>query len=128
MAYQALGIIALFTHPGVDDGIDLEPGAWTAMTTYNRAFVVPDGLVDPVVDAWVREQCDDAQRLVGHALRNHDTSIDLEYTLRPWVPALAPAAPISGQAGLYWYVRFILRGGRHLHPVRVVEEWSKPHA
>jgi hypothetical protein len=102
---------------------DLEPGAWTAASTYNNTHSIPTALDDPVVEAWVRQGCADAQRLVGHAERNYDTSLRLEYSLRPWAVS-PPLSAVSGQEGALWAVRFVLRG-RRVHPVRLLMEWNE---
>jgi hypothetical protein len=103
---------------------DLEPGAWTALTSYNRDLSVGQDLDDPVAEAWVREGCDDARRLVRHAERQYETSLHLNYAVRPWAEE-APGQAITGRAGVFWYVRFIMRGGRHLSTRRIVEEWGE---
>ena len=103
---------------------DLEPGAWRAITTYNRAYEVSDDLIDPVVEAWVREGCDDAKRLVRHAERQYDTSIAVQYSARPWAQRRSQSDPITGAVGYMWCIRFVLRG-RYLNPLQVIREWGE---
>lgn len=103
---------------------DLEPGAWIALSSYNHTGDVPKDLDDPVAEGWLRLGCEDARRLVAHAERQYETSFDLEYSVRPWA-RLSRDKPISGQAGIYWNVRFAMRGGRYLHPLRISEAWGE---
>jgi Swt1-like HEPN len=102
---------------------DLEPGAWKAVTTYNHMHSISKDLEDPVVDAWLREGCSDAQRLVGHAERNYETSLRIEYSSRPWASRDRPTT-IAGREGVLWGIRFVLRA-RRVHPVRLLMEWNE---
>ena len=93
---------------------DLEPGARRTLSSYyDRQWVGAD-LNDPVVDAWIARQHQQAD-LIEHARKRYDTDFTLAYSVRPWAQQTVGAA-VSGQLGLLWHARWNLRD-RFLRPV-----------
>jgi hypothetical protein len=77
----------------------------------------------------VREQHEDAVRLINHAERQYETVFDLRYSRRPWATAPVPQQTISGVPGFIWHATWHFRSGRSLDLEafwREVEYWSDP--
>jgi hypothetical protein len=89
---------------------DLEHGAFRAVTSYNRWWDT-DHLdqADPILAGHFHDQYPDAHGLLEHALRQHDISVRLSYTVRPWAVHPERGALASGQPGILWNVGFYPR-------------------
>jgi hypothetical protein len=100
---------------------DLEPGAFRAVTAYNRQQQPDSELDDPVVAAWCRGEHDDAGRLVNHATSNYEVRFSLRWSRRPWAARRRSGEPITGRPGYLWHARFVHTGGR---PVKLRSFWD----
>jgi len=96
---------------------DLEPGARRALVAYHEREQPPANLDDPIVEAWIRNEHEVADRLTEHARENYDTTLRISYSKRPWANA-PELGPITGTPGLLWHARFLMRHGRYLSPRR----------
>src|SRR6476661_82938 len=83
---------------------DLERGAFIAQASYNRRDLLWEQH-DPVTDAWLHQNHDDAQRLVEHARRNYDTKLVLQFSRRPWAKGQAVG---DNAPGILWHADFLM--------------------
>ncbi|WP_406831692.1 Swt1 family HEPN domain-containing protein [Pedococcus sp. KACC 23699] len=98
---------------------DLERGAFIAQASYNRRDLLWEQH-DPVTDAWLHQNHDDAQRLVEHARRNYDTKLVLQFSRRPW----AKGQEVGDNApGILWHADFLMRG-RTIDPVELWHDYA----
>lgn len=87
---------------------DLELGAFIAYSSYNRQWRPdPDAQTGAVVDGWINEQHETAQRLIAHADRQYETRMSINCSRRPW--ANLPT-DLDGAPGILWHVDFYMRG------------------
>lgn len=93
---------------------DLEPGAFQALSAFNRHSRPDAGRDDPLVAAWVRGEHEDAVRLIEHADRQYETRFDLMCSRRPWSERVSGTVPISGARGYLWHAQWYCRGDRAL--------------
>ncbi len=102
---------------------DLEHGAVRALRAYNRRCRPdPHQTSDPVVAGWIVGQHPVARRLLEHAERQYGTSLQLTYSVRPWVAELRDER-VSGSSGVLWHASFYM-GGRYL---RLQDLWRDPY-
>jgi hypothetical protein len=89
---------------------DLEHGTFRAVTSYNRWWDTGRlDQADPIVAGYIHDQYPEFQQLLAHALRQHDISVRLSYTVRPWAEHPEQGAQASGQPGILWNVGFYPR-------------------
>lgn len=89
---------------------DLEHGAFRAATSYNRWWNTTRlDQANPIVAGFIHDRYPEAPRLLAHALRQHDISVRLSYTVRPWAKHPEQGARASGQPGILWNVGFYPR-------------------
>ena len=93
---------------------DLEPGAFSALSAFNRRSRTIRDRDDAVVDAWVHREHEAAMRLIDHAERQYETSFELSCSRRPWSDRVPPTVTISGTRGYVWHARWYFRGHRWL--------------
>jgi hypothetical protein len=106
---------------------DLNGGAFQATSAFNNQSRAEEIWTDVLVDGWVRNQHEDAVRLVEHARRQYDTTFELRYSRRPWAIAPVGGQTISGVSGYIWHAFWYFRGGSGFDLIRF---WSdiKPYA
>lgn len=102
---------------------DLEPGASSAIASYNTKIAVPEDISDPVVDAWVHRTHPTAQRLIDHAASQYETFFELSYTKRPCAAPIPSGEAITGNPGYLWRASFYVRGGG----ISVRDLWRDSH-
>jgi hypothetical protein len=90
---------------------DLDPGAFRAVAAFNRLYQPEGDLDDPVVEAWVQDQHDDAYRLVGHAARQYDVRFVLRFSCRPWAEPPPEGRPVTGKVGYLWHASWYVGSG-----------------
>jgi Swt1-like HEPN len=90
---------------------DLDSGAFRAVAAFNRQYQPEGDLDDPVVEAWVQDQHDDAYRLVGHAARQYDVRFVLRFSCRPWAEPPAEGRPVTGKVGYLWHASWYVGSG-----------------
>jgi hypothetical protein len=90
---------------------DLDSGAFRAVAAFNRQYQPVRELDDPVVDAWVRGEHEDAARLVEHADRQYEVRFALRFSRRPWAEPLAAVSQVSGTVGYLWHAVWYVRSG-----------------
>jgi hypothetical protein len=91
---------------------DLNGGAFTAISTFNNQWRVNKDWMDAVTQGWVRDQHEDAARLIKHAERQYETFFELKYSRRPWAKRSDQQTTISGIPGYIWHAFWHFRGGR----------------
>lgn len=89
---------------------DLEGGAFRAVTHFNWQEQPDPGVNDPVVAAWIRDEHEDARRLVRHAETNYEVFFRLTYSRRPWAERYTKDTSITGRPGYLWHAIFNLHG------------------
>ncbi len=108
---------------------DLNGGAFRAASAFNNQQRAADTWTDLIIDGWMREQHEDAVRLIKHAEQQYDTVFDLRYSRRPWAAAPTAQQTITGAPGFIWHATWYFRGGRSFNLEgfwREVEYWSDP--
>lgn len=86
---------------------DLERGTFVALASYNDGETPDlDEHTDAVTRGWLRGEHEDAQRLISHALRQYETRLILQSSVRPWVPA---GRRTGHGEGHLWHAEFFLR-------------------
>lgn len=91
---------------------DMEAGAMTAVASFNRQSTPSAEWKDPVTDAWVRREHDDAVRLIDHAVRQYGTGFELRWSRRPWSDRPSKEKTISGVPGYIWHANWFFGGTR----------------
>lgn len=92
---------------------DLEQGTFVALASYNdRRQPDLDLHRDPVTDGWIREQHEDAQRLMTHAEHQYETRLIVRISRRPWA---AWPEDLERAPGVLWHADYFMRG-RTLDP------------
>lgn len=87
---------------------DLENGAFQAASAFNRQWRVSKDWQDPLAEAWVNYQHEDAQRLIEHAKRQYGTTFQLNYSKRHWVLPSQTIPPATSKQGYVWHVNWSL--------------------
>jgi hypothetical protein len=94
---------------------DLERGAFMAMSSYNDSIPIKKkSFGDAVTKGWIEGEHETARRLVRHAERQYDTSIEVHLTRRRWAEPLDDSGP-SGKPGYLWRVNFVIGGSRRFN-------------
>lgn len=94
---------------------DLERGTFLALSSYNRErYQWEQKHVDPVTRGWIDGNHPTAMRLIKHAERQYDTSLEVTYSIRPWAEPLGEAGP-EGHPGAIWKASFTIGGSRQLN-------------
>lgn len=91
---------------------DLESGAMTAVSSFNRQFNPEEDWSDPVVGGWIRREHVDATRLLDHAVRQYRTGFELKWSRRPWSAKRTSENTISGTPGYVWHANWFFGGDR----------------
>jgi len=86
---------------------DLERGTFVALASYNRRFAPDkDQNSDPVTKGWILEEHPTARRLMGHAWRQYETTLNVRASRRPW--ANWPSNLVRA-SGVLWHADFHMR-------------------
>jgi hypothetical protein len=91
---------------------DINSGAVSAITTFNRRFNPGEDWTDNVVNSWVHMHHPTAVRLINHADRQYETSFRLQCSRRPWSEHPIQGQTINGVPGYIWHANWYFRGGR----------------
>ncbi len=91
---------------------DLNGGAFTATSAFNRQWRANPEWTDVLVDGWLRNQHKTAIRLINHAEQQYDTIFELRYSRRPWAKSPDDTRTISGMPGYVWHAFWYFRSGR----------------
>lgn len=101
---------------------DLEPGAFKAITSYNRLFDAENtGPKDAVAAAYVSDSFAGARGLLTHAYRQYGITPVLSYTVRPWSAHPERGSSVSGTSGVIW--KLTCHATMHQFDIRRV--WSE---
>lgn len=91
---------------------DIDSGAISAITAFNRRFNPDKDWTDNVVNGWVNIHHPDAVRLIKHANQQYETTFRLQYSCRTWSKHPIRKKTISGIPGYIWHANWYFRGGR----------------
>lgn len=91
---------------------DINSGAISAITAYNRRFYPDEDWGDNVVNSWVQMHHPTAVRLINHADRQYETTFQLQCSRRSWSENPIQGQTISGVPGFIWHANWYFRGGR----------------
>lgn len=99
---------------------DLERGAFITLASYNSrwpALATEAEVEDPLVEGWVKKNHPDAQRLIVHADKQYEVSLDLRKSRRPW------ATDGGHGPGVLWHAEFYSRR----FPINLADLWRNSY-